>query len=82
MKELQERRNELDEQIHDKVDTIEALREAIIHIKKNPMISQSTIKLFETHKAKFEVRLEDSRRDWDMINGACIELERKNKVVQ
>lgn len=82
MKELVNRRNHLDTQIAEKIETIDALKQAMQFLKHNPNIRESTFRLLEDNKLSKQNRLEDLQFEWNMIDGACKELEKKNNIVQ
>jgi hypothetical protein len=81
MKELQERRKEIDEQICDKVEILDALNRAVELIKSTPGFDNVTRKLLEQNVIRFIGKLDNLRHDWHMIDACCNELERKNKLV-
>ena len=79
MKELQERQTEIDEQIRDKLEILEALKKALELTKSSPGFDDATRGLFERNIQGFIGKLEDLRQTWNMIDGCCTELEQKNK---
>lgn len=81
MKELIERRNQLDEQILDNIEMIEALKKSVELIKSTPDFSAKIRDLFERNTQRHNGKLEDLRTEWNMIDAACTELDQKNKIV-
>ena len=79
MKELQERQTEIDEQIRDKLEILEALKKALELTKNSPGFDDDVRRIFERNIEGFIAKLEDLRNTWNMIDGCCTELEQKNK---
>jgi hypothetical protein len=82
MKELVKRRAEIDEQILEKVETLEALKKTLKSVEDSQIDSDgSTKKLFNQNIVKFISRLEESQEEWKWIDTCCKEMEQKQKHV-
>jgi len=82
MKELVKRRAEIDEQILDKVETLEALKKTLKTIEDSQIdFDGSTKKIFNQNITKFISRLENSQEEWKWIDACCKEMEQKQKHV-
>jgi len=82
MKELQKRRSEVDEQIKDKIEMIAAVNQAMELISKSTEMTTHVFTVFHDNKNRLDGQLNDLRRQWEIVDGASIELEQKNKIVQ
>lgn len=86
MKELEERRKELDQQLSDKIEVIATLKEATERMKQSCDITAThkTFELFDSQNNRLERQLNDLKDEWERID-FCIKeltfLKEKKQVV-
>jgi hypothetical protein len=79
MKELQARRIEVDNHVREQIETLTAVKEATEIIRKSPNCTTRMISIFERNMIRLDSGLSTLRQEWDMIDGACNELEAMKK---
>jgi hypothetical protein len=81
MKELKDRKLDLDEQIRNQIELVAALNDATELLKKSPQVTDKIISICEQNKGRLNSGLDSLREQWEIVDGASIELEQKNKIV-